>query len=639
MVRAADGEAGENRLSPLLVCYLAGYAVVGYLLLFPRFADVSTTRLPETALFTLAIWAVFLPPFSLDSSRSRFTFLHPFLALGVLVLGAASVIPCAVAFAARRSRRGELVLARIWDPVRLVPILLIANAVYEMLGGERFHDFTRVAWGPFLCVVVTIGLLDLFSMKSYHLLLPGARASTRTVYHSEFIGLLLSPIAIPLFVLYQQQGVPALAVALLPVFGLILVVRRLLSGGAERDELVGLLLLAQELVDSKQDLDRMGDTVSQRIRGLFLADGVDLFRLEAGSWTLQSSSGETPWQGRDPAPQSVELFEVSLTARGKPIIYHDSHRDPGLDPYRARGLRSFLLVPLFGGNDLIGCLLCSKAHPPHFREEDRELARIVMGQVSSAIMGARLHGRLAATLEQLRKTTELKGKFLSTISHELRTPLSAITSFAEILLRGLGDPALAPQRRDAEKILDWSGRLMRLINELQELSRIEAGKLRLQKVPFAVNAIVMQSVASLESLAQRKGLALSADLPTDTVLANGDPDRVLQILVNIIGNAIKFTDRGSVTIGVLPGPAHVSVKIADTGEGIPAEELPSIFDEFHQAATGQSRKREGSGLGLAIARRLVELQGGTIWAESAPGKGSCFTFTLPTSIRPPTRSG
>jgi signal transduction histidine kinase/CheY-like chemotaxis protein len=244
-------------------------------------------------------------------------------------------------------------------------------------------------------------------------------------------------------------------------------------------------------------------------------------------------------------------------------------------------------------------------------------------------MSASADRRLRETNTQLREASQLKSEFLARMSHELRTPLSAIIGFSEILLEGIDGELNTAQREDVQLVHDSGHSLLNLINDILDLSKVESGKMTLAAEPLDLAEITLGVLQALKPLAQSRNLEVCSGLPAGLPPALGHEVRVKQVITNLVANAIKFTREGSVRVraGTLDDKLVVSVE--DTGIGIKPEALAYIFDEFGQAESGTTRDFGGSGLGLAIARKLVELQGGSIGVESEPGKGSRFWFTLP----------
>lgn len=224
----------------------------------------------------------------------------------------------------------------------------------------------------------------------------------------------------------------------------------------------------------------------------------------------------------------------------------------------------------------------------------------------------------------------MKNEFIATVSHELRTPMTAVKGALGLLLGGAAGPVTEEQRELLTVAHQNTDRLIRLINDILDLSRIEAGHLELRRVPVQVNDVVAAAVREMEGVRQQRGLELHLHLSPNLPEVEADPDRVGQVLINLLGNAYKFTEPGGrVTVRTLAAGDEVRVQVADTGPGIPPDQLERIFERFQRAPGAATRRAGGTGLGLAIARAIVQGHGGRIWAESAPGQGATFTFTLP----------
>ncbi len=243
---------------------------------------------------------------------------------------------------------------------------------------------------------------------------------------------------------------------------------------------------------------------------------------------------------------------------------------------------------------------------------------------------------LAQVNEELRRLDQLKSEFLAMVSHELRTPLTAIIGYSRLLSRQVHGPLSPRQLEHHEAIFRSAQRLSDLINDLLDVSRLEAGRVELNPRPTRVRQIVDQVAAVVGVAAQAKQLSIDNAVPPDLPLVNADPSRLQQILVNLVGNGVKFSSTGGL-VRVLAGRQREQVWIAveDRGVGIPRDELVRIWDPFYQVEAPMQRRHGGSGLGLAIVRRLVELHGGVVRAESeGENRGSRFTFTLPLAAEP-----
>ncbi|MDX1478480.1 MAG: ATP-binding protein [Saprospiraceae bacterium] len=241
---------------------------------------------------------------------------------------------------------------------------------------------------------------------------------------------------------------------------------------------------------------------------------------------------------------------------------------------------------------------------------------------------------IEAEKEKARASERAKHQFLANMSHEIRTPMNAIKGMTDILLRRDPKPE---QQEYLDGIRQSSDAMLVIINDILDLSKIEAGKIELEQIPFAVAEVLDNVVTIMRFKAEEKGLVIHTDIPDELSPVEGDPSRLQQVLLNLVGNAIKFTEKGSISLSVRETPltdqqTQLHFIVADTGVGIDPDRLDRIFENFQQAYTDTSRKYGGSGLGLSISKKLVELQGGEIWVESKHGKGSQFHVTIPYTI-------
>ena len=254
-----------------------------------------------------------------------------------------------------------------------------------------------------------------------------------------------------------------------------------------------------------------------------------------------------------------------------------------------------------------------------------ELSRLYEEQQT----GAR---QLEALNTQLARASQAKSEFLANMSHELRTPMNAILGFTEMILDDIYGEVPPEIRGPIEDVRTCGQQLLRLINDVLDLSKIEAGRMELSLTDYSVQEVVETARTSLRSLAAEKGLEFSADVEPDVPIAYGDGKRITQCLTNLVGNAVKFTKQGRVSITAHREGDEVVYSVADTGIGIPADQLDQIFGEFRQVDASISREFGGTGLGLSITKTFVELHGGRIWVESEPGRGSTFRFAIPLRV-------
>jgi signal transduction histidine kinase len=218
------------------------------------------------------------------------------------------------------------------------------------------------------------------------------------------------------------------------------------------------------------------------------------------------------------------------------------------------------------------------------------------------------------------------------MSHELRTPLNAVLGYAELILDGIYGDVSEKVRATLERIQTNGRHLLGLINAVLDLSKIEAGQLTLDLADYLIKDVVHTVYGAVEALATSKNLGLKMELPKDLPMAYGDERRLTQVLLNLVGNAIKFTDEGEVTIRTSTADGNFTIAVHDTGPGIAKKDQARIFEEFQQADLSTIKQRRGTGLGLAIAKRIVEMHGGRIWVESEPGVGSTFSFMVPIRV-------
>ena len=263
----------------------------------------------------------------------------------------------------------------------------------------------------------------------------------------------------------------------------------------------------------------------------------------------------------------------------------------------------------------------------------RELTQEVVRRRQAEEELGKSHERLEEQVKQ--RTAELeqanlhKSQFLANMSHELRTPLNSIIGYTKLMLDGMEGAVTDDQKEDLQTVYDNSKHLLSLINDLLDLSKIEAGKFEIIKEEFPVADLISQLVPSMQKLALDKGLELTYTVAPDINLVYADRNKTKQILFNLLGNAVKFTDNGSVTLSIEKSGGDLLFSVTDTGRGIPPEDVGHLFQSYKQVGPARLDGSEGTGLGLVISKQFVELQGGRIWVESTPGKSSTFAFSLP----------
>lgn len=300
--------------------------------------------------------------------------------------------------------------------------------------------------------------------------------------------------------------------------------------------------------------------------------------------------------------------------------------------------RSEMALPLKLGDLIIGALDVQSIEPDAFSQEDVALFTTLADQISVAIENANAYEITQQTLDEMKELDRVKSQFLANMSHELRTPLNSVIGFSRVILKGIDGPINETQAQDITAIYNSGMHLLNMINEILDMSKIEAGKMELQLEDTNISDVISKVVKTSSGLIKDKPIQLLTQIEPDLPIVKADEVRVEQVLANLISNAVKFTDKGSITIGAKLQTNNLNhkeilVTVTDTGIGIAQEDQPKLFQQFSQVDDSPTRRTGGTGLGLSISRSLIELHGGTIGVlHSEPGEGSTFYFTLPTAI-------
>jgi signal transduction histidine kinase len=296
------------------------------------------------------------------------------------------------------------------------------------------------------------------------------------------------------------------------------------------------------------------------------------------------------------------------------------------------GFRASLAVPLLREERIIGGLVVRRKSTGEFRPEVIELLKTFATQSVLAIQNARLFREIEDKSRQIEAANRHKSEFLANMSHELRTPLNAIIGFSEVLGERLFGELNEKQAEYTEDILTSGRHLLSLINEIVDLSKVEAGRMELEMAAFDLPLAVDNARTFVRERATKHGITVDIDVDERLGEFTGDERKIKQILLNMLSNAVKFSPEGGrIGINAKQVDGSVEISVSDTGIGIAPEDQPKIFEEFRQVGSDYAHKVEGTGLGLTLAKKFVELHGGKIWVESEAGKGSKFTFTLPLS--------
>lgn len=368
-----------------------------------------------------------------------------------------------------------------------------------------------------------------------------------------------------------------------------------------------------------------------------------LYDRQAQALTLQAGGGDAgrlmTMEGRTiPLDADSLVARVARDRRG--AIANDIQKSLEFIPHpMLNRSRSELAMPMIVGGSLIGVLDLLSDEADRFSEQDTGIFNTLASQVAVAVQNAKLYAEQVATAEELRKIDQLKSEFLASMSHELRTPLNSIIGFADVLLEGIDGELNERMEQDVRLIRDSGSHLRALIGDILDMSKIEAGMMEIRQEMLDFGQLAEDVVMTAMPLAQEKNLYLNLNIGEDLPAVYADDTRVRQVLWNIVGNAIKFTNEGGVVVSVdyRTQKGDLLVRVADTGVGIRQSDLSLVFEQFRQVGGELNTSSSGgTGLGLPISKKLIELHGGTIWAESTVGQGSTFSFTLPVGLPPTT---
>jgi signal transduction histidine kinase len=294
--------------------------------------------------------------------------------------------------------------------------------------------------------------------------------------------------------------------------------------------------------------------------------------------------------------------------------------------------RSEMAIPMVVADKLIGIFDVESDLPNRFTEEDLQTYSTLASQTAVALQNAQLYEEQLATVERLRELDHLKSSFLANMSHELRTPLNSISGFTQVMLEGLDGPLTTEMEEDLGLIDKNAGHLLALINEVLDMAKIEAGQLSVTMGPANLHDVLEDVIKTTAALVRENNLTISLEnnIPEDLIIM-ADDMRIQQVMINLIGNAMKFTQEGGVLVHSEKDKDTIRIKVVDTGIGIPPELLETIFEAFSQVDTTTTRKVGGTGLGLPISKRFIEMHNGRLWAESSghSGEGSTFILEIP----------
>jgi len=391
-------------------------------------------------------------------------------------------------------------------------------------------------------------------------------------------------------------------------------------------------------------IDSLLKKLTEKIREVFKVDVCDVRVHESKSWRTMGISGIEPERLLSGSTGTARGRSKRIIESRRPLLIPDITQQTDISTGRVLsrlGFRGYLGVPLFSrGGEVIGVLRALTYQPRDFTQEEVDLVQQLANGAATALENARLLEQTKKQAVELEKANKVKDEFLGFVSHELRTPVNAVIGHTGMIQDGMFGVISPEQEKTLKKVMTCSKDLLGMINLLLQATRLEAGVVKVEKDEVNLGSF-LDELRSTYDLPLDKGLTLKWDYPCDLPVAKTDSDKLRHILQNLINNAIKYTDKGYVSISarIKEGsrqhaegnkqPEFVEFKVADTGIGIPKEEVPFIFDMFRQVDGSQGRRSGGVGLGLHIVKKFTELLGGKIDVETELGKGSTFTVTLP----------
>jgi signal transduction histidine kinase len=420
-------------------------------------------------------------------------------------------------------------------------------------------------------------------------------------------------------------------------------------------EATALYEIGQE-ISAQVNLEPTLELIVKRARALLKSD-ISMLALredQSDEFVVRAQTGEGSAAVAGTRIRQGEGLGGRVVASGQPLVvgdyigeYPDS---PFLQIIKQTSMRSFLAVPLKSENELIGVLYVMSAISHKFQDEDMQLLSALATQATISINNARLYQQVRSHADELEtrigeRTQELrqlnqqleqasrhKSEFLANMSHELRTPMNAIIGFTKLVMRRSKEQLPQKQYDNLQKSLSSAEHLLTLINQILDLSKIEAGRLEVYPGRFRLQTVIEECIRTVEPMIKPELVGLTSYVAGDLPDLYSDRDKLKQIVLNLLSNAIKFTERGQIRLAATGDQEWIAIDVADTGPGIARDKFDFIFEEFRQMDGGATRQHGGTGLGLSISRHLAHLLGGDIFVDSVVGRGSTFTIRVPATL-------
>jgi signal transduction histidine kinase len=423
---------------------------------------------------------------------------------------------------------------------------------------------------------------------------------------------------------------------------------RLFSREQERRQVADALRQLANTVGSSQDLHEIAKIILNQLPNLIDFHHAEVHLIRNGQCEVfeRRTIGEIPKidnvdaRSREASLRLINhLISKALESQATVLSSEEDNNLLGSDEYSNIGRKSWLCAPMVSGQEVVGFLILEPTESKIYTQETTELATAIASQAAIAIKNVVLFEEQKAIAEKLRELDRLKSQFMANLSHELRTPLNSIIGFSRVILKGVDGPTTEEQQQDLTAIHNAGTHLLELINDVLDISKIEAGKMELTyENDINLADLIASAITTASGLINDKSIRVEDNIDPALPVVRVDPTRIRQVLINFLSNAVKFTEEGTITVRayIRTSPVNVAegfaseivVAVTDTGKGISKEDQDKLFQPFSQIDSA-TRNAGGSGLGLSISRLLIEMHGGRIGVESTQGQGSTFYFTLP----------
>jgi signal transduction histidine kinase len=621
-----------SRFSTLRLIYLIVYSLLGYTLFFINLHTLSLNHWQEMLILGALISFSFYYTLPLPRYRTTISISFPFYILGILILKIQFIYLFSVLIALWQlslkagKKNLSTYLVYLWNPVRMIPVFILGYYFYNKLGGGNFSQFSKIPWVPLLALILTLSSLDWITINAYEALAEGKPPWKKALPLLQMMDVPFSPLILPLYLVYETSGSVSFFIFSFPYLAGIWLTTQFFVQSLKKQEYLERLNIANDLIHSSLNLQEMLQRILERVKEIFDGDGAELYFAENGIFQLKCQIGKSPWNNKKLSLDfSKQLQEFN---KNKPFLNSDDPLSSAFSPYIQEGIHSILILPLVSEKQVSGYLFCLKTVPHFFFEDHLDTANVIMGQISNALFGARVHEELKKTLEELENTKDQLiqtekmagiGKLAAGVAHEINNPLGAIVLNAERAVKNQLDSD------SIETILDAARTCKRIVEGLLRFSR----QAKSQKIVFSLKEVIENNLEFWENQFELENIQIKTELSGDLEVS-GKQEEMAQVLLNLLMNAKEAIleakrEKGEIRIKGYEKEEKVFLEIEDNGCGIPEKNLSKIFDPFF--TTREIGK--GTGLGLSISYGIVSGMEGKIEVKSQVGAGTVFVLIFP----------